>query len=464
VPSRRYRLIALAMAALAIAAFFVLPLLAARVVRGALETAGADDRAAYASGASPWSWRFRSDDDVVAGKAFGGARLVAGAHGLEVVAEGDGQGEIGFPLTRQADLRRLNLLRISATAPTGTFGLSVRPTLASPLVKASLASLDGPIPLDRLAWHDSAGHDVAPPERAAMLRLAFMLPPGTTLTLHGAGLARSGGRMPGTGMPVPAGLTAEGLLHWRDRQRAVDPLVTFGARPAPVAAAAGWAWVPPAAYLLLLAGGVVAARRRRGNATRPSDLFDAGLTLLGPLWFIAGLGLGPHPDLAGGVMFAAGVAYGLFLTLSRALPSWHWRGGWRMAGWPLLAIPVALGIAAVAGHAPAWPPVSRALLYIGWAFFQQWLMLAVVASLLARALPRPAAVLLTALAFALLHTPNGLLMQLCFVAELAWAWWYLHHRALLPVAIAHATCAVIMQACMAGGILRSLEVSTRFLS
>jgi membrane protease YdiL (CAAX protease family) len=111
-----------------------------------------------------------------------------------------------------------------------------------------------------------------------------------------------------------------------------------------------------------------------------------------------------------------------------------------------------------------WPTAGRALLYIGWAFVQQWVILAVVAALLARALPRPAAVLLAALAFALLHTPNGLLMQLCFVAELGWAWWYLHHRALLPVALAHAFSALLLQACLAGGILRSLEVSARFLS
>jgi membrane protease YdiL (CAAX protease family) len=72
-------------------------------------------------------------------------------------------------------------------------------------------------------------------------------------------------------------------------------------------------------------------------------------------------------------------------------------------------------------------------------------------------------VLLTALAFALLHTPNGVLMQLCFVAELAWAWWFLHRRAIFPVALAHAGSALLLQACLAGGILRSLEVSARFL-
>ena len=91
------------------------------------------------------------------------------------------------------------------------------------------------------------------------------------------------------------------------------------------------------------------------------------------------------------------------------------------------------------------------------------MLLAVAGSLLDRAIPRPFAVLVTALAFALLHTPNGLLMQLCFVAELGWAWWYTYHRSLLPVALAHAAAAVVLQAGLTGGILRSLEVSARYL-
>lgn len=472
------------MAALAVAACFVLPLLAAWVVRGALEDGGAADRAAYAAGTSPWSWRFADTEDIVAGKVFGDAAIKADASGLIVTPKRTGRGELGFPLSRQADLRRLNLLRLDAISQTGDISLVVRPTLADPLVRADLPGLARPIRLDQMAWHDATGKPVAPPERAAMLRLAFTLPPDATLTLRGASLARAEGPFPESGMAVPTGLTAEGLLRWRDRQRAFDPLVTFGDSPAHTDAPGGARWIAPGAYaLLLIMAGTIGWRRRErrdapsdaaGALSRrppsrfraPSDVANGLLCLVGPLWFIAGLGLGPHVDASAVPMFAGGVVYGAFLTWIRAIPRWHWlgRGGWRLAGWPLLAIPVAIGIAAVAGHAPIWPPASRALLYIGWAFFQQWLMLAVVAGLLARALPRPVAVLLVALAFALLHTPNGLLMQLCFVAELGWAWWYLHQRALLPVAVAHAAAAVVLQACMAGGVLRSLEVSARFLS
>ena len=186
--------------------------------------------------------------------------------------------------------------------------------------------------------------------------------------------------------------------------------------------------------------------------------------LLRDLWAMRAQAAAIAAVMAAGVtMFVAGAAYAFFLDATGMLPRWLWLGTWRAAGWPLLAVPAALCVVVFFGHAPAWPPLGRVAVYVGWALFQQWLMLAVVGALLARALPRPLAVLLTALAFALLHTPNGLLMQLCFVAEFGWAWWYFHRRALLPVALAHALSAVLLQAGLAGGLLRSLEVSARFL-
>jgi len=163
-------------------------------------------------------------------------------------------------------------------------------------------------------------------------------------------------------------------------------------------------------------------------------------------------------------LFAGGVGYAIFLALSRRLPPWGWLARGNASAWPFAAVAVALGLALFAGHKPGWPSFGHLAAYVAWATFQQWLLLAVVGGLLARALSRPWAVLLTAFAFALLHTPNGLLMQLCFVAELGWAWWYLHHRSLLPVAVAHAASAVVLQAGLAGGLLRSLEVSARFLT
>jgi hypothetical protein len=459
---------------LAIALLFALPWLAATIVRGAIERESASDRAAYTAGTSPWRWHLRDRGDVVAERAFGGGRLDEGSKGLQVRATDGSPFEIGLPLRRQADLRAMTILRLeaSATAP-GHYGLDVRQTLQAPVVHTDLGELlpdrlSRGVRLDRAKWTDAAGHIVTMPVRAAMLRLTATLPAGQTLTLREAALAPLSTWSPPASLALPPGLTAEGLLDWRDARLATSPTASFG-DAAPQAVAPAWQpWAAPLLYLLLLA--VVPATRsamKVSDGTAPGHAragpIEALLVIAGPLWFIAGLGLSSRPGAPGAAMFLIGVGYALLLALRRRLPRWHWVSAWRVSGWPLLALPVTIAIVAVAGHAPAWPTAGRALLYIGWAFFQQWLILAVVAALVARALPRPLAVLLAALAFALLHTPNGLLMQLCFVAELGWAWWYLHHRALLPVALAHAFSALLLQACLAGGILRSLEVSARFL-
>lgn len=460
------------MVVVAVASLFALPWFAATVVRGAIERESVRDRVAFADGTSPWAWRLRNTEDVVAGRAFGGGRLSATPAGLRVQATDASGFEIGLVLRRDADLARLDTLHIDATASaTGRYGLAVRETLTSSGRRADLGTLTPealglPVSLDRLSWTDDRGAPVDPPRRAAMLRIHAALPPGQTLVLHDARLTLAEGQSLPHPVSLPEGMSAEGLLAFRDRERVRDPLVAFGdaagqvrATPEGSYVAPVWLdWVGPSAYLAMV---VLAGLWRHGGRWRL--VLDLVLVMAGPLWFIAGLGLSFRPSAAGLAVFMVGVGYGLTLGVRRQLPAWHGVGAWRSTGGPLLAVAVAGAIALVAGHAPAWPPAGRALLYIGWAFFQQWLILAVVAALLDRIVPRAVAVVLAALAFALLHTPNGLLMQLCFVAELGWAWWYLRHRALLPVAVAHAVSAVILQACVAGGLLRSLEVSARFI-
>jgi membrane protease YdiL (CAAX protease family) len=108
-------------------------------------------------------------------------------------------------------------------------------------------------------------------------------------------------------------------------------------------------------------------------------------------------------------------------------------------------------------------PLGHVLAYFGWAWLQQWLMLIVIMRRFEQVLYRPAwAVLATAIVFALLHTPNGMLMQLCFVGELWWAWCFLRSRSVLPIALAHAACALLVESGLVGGLVRSLEVSARF--
>lgn len=455
--------------------FFALPRFATTVVRTAIERDSAVDRAAFARGESPWAWRFRDAGDLVAGRAFGAGKLSSSPQGLVVQARAVTGFEIGLPLRRDADLARTGAFHLDAAASApGRYGLTVRQTLDSPGLRADLGTL-GPGPLatdavrlDRLAWTDERGAAVPAPRRLAMLRLRALLPVGETLTLRGAYLSLTDARSPAApaSVTLPVGLTPEALLAWRDKVRIRDPLVTFGNddtaprkvdAPGTDGTATDWhAWLAPSLYLLLL---IARHRLRRGSAG-PTD---AALAVLGPVAFIASLGLSFHPAPNDVALFAVGVAYAGLLAAQRRLPPWGWLARWRVAWVPALALPAALVVAAIAGHAPAWPPIGRVLVYLAWATFQQWLILAVVAALLDRAWHRPFAILGTATVFALLHTPNGLLMQLCFVGELGWAWWYLRHRALVPVAVAHALSAVVLQACVSGGALRSLEVSARYL-
>lgn len=451
-------------ALLAATAFVLIQPFASRVLRQTLAHDGAADRAALASGDSPWHWRFADKDDLIAGRAFGTGVLASSPDGLKLESTDGSVNQLGFPLARTVDLRRLDTLHLDAWASArGQYTLLARQTLISPLLSADIGTLAaGPLPttirLDQLAWKGADGAAIPLPPRLAMLRLTAQLPPQATLTLREAWLAAGDGPVKTAGLSLPDGLPTEALLHWRDARYVSDPLATFGDLPPPAPHWPGWAWMPLPLYL-----GLMLAFGRRAHRQGIAGAADALLVLAGPLWLIAGMGLGPVLSIPGVLMFALGVAYAGALTWRQLIPEWRWSGAWRMAGWPLLAIPVAVGLVAVAGHPLAWPSPGRAALYIGWALFQQWLLLAVAGSLLDRAIPRPFAVLVTALAFALLHTPNGLLMQLCFVAELGWAWWYTYHRSLLPVALAHAAAAVVLQAGLTGGILRSLEVSARYL-
>jgi membrane protease YdiL (CAAX protease family) len=443
--------------ALAALAWIALPGLASRVVASRLAAEGAADRAAYARGASPWAWHLARADDVVASRVFGDGSLRAGPDGLMIVAHGDRPLQVGLPIAREVDLTGLDCLQLDMSGPaTARYALLVRQALAGPLLRAPFAP-GSPVRLTALPWVDETGRPHAAPTRAAMIRLELDLHPGDAVRLSGASLVPSHALAETSGLRIPGSLSAEALLRWRDRQHAIRPLATFGDTP-PSATFPDLGWPVAAGYgVLLLAG---ASRFRRAATARARD---AALVVFGPLWLIAGMRLSPHPSAVDVAVFGAGVAYAAFLAWRRVVPAWRWWGDWRMAGWPLLAIPVAVGLVAVAGHTPVWPSPGRMGLYLAWALFQQWLLLVVAGGILAQTLPRPLAVLLTALVFALLHLPNGLLMQLCFVAELGWAWWFVQRRTLLPVALAHSAAALVLQAGLAGGILRSLEVSARYL-
>ncbi len=68
-----------------------------------------------ATGATPYEWRFRTPDDIVAGHPFGNASFTFADSALQVRSERD-PFEIGLPLARPVDLQRFPQLRIAFEA------------------------------------------------------------------------------------------------------------------------------------------------------------------------------------------------------------------------------------------------------------------------------------------------------------------------------------------------------------
>jgi hypothetical protein len=101
--------------------------------------------------------------------------------------------------------------------------------------------------------------------------------------------------------------------------------------------------------------------------------------------------------------------------------------------------------------------------YFAWALLQQYLICAVSVDRWRVVTGNSAlAVYLSALGFALMHTPNAALMLATFAGGLAWCAIYLRHRALLPLALSHTTSALLLVMLLPADVLRSAEVSVRF--
>jgi membrane protease YdiL (CAAX protease family) len=306
------------------------------------------------------------------------------------------------------------------------------------------------------------------------MRLRFSIPAQGSVTLVSAALHRPAdvaGRS--SGMPqktLPEGVSAEQALAARDRLHAADPTavaVPAGAMLNPTSTEPdrrGPSYLLASAYALLL----IALSLQGGPRGRWRPWIDVTACVAGPLWLIAGLNLSHRPALAPVFAFAAGLLYALRLawpnrTNARLGGDWRWIGDGRAWLLPLLLVPVALVLGVALGHEATRPTLAHAFTYLGWALLQQWLMLIVVMRRLETSAPAWLAIGLSAALFALLHTPNGQLMQLCFLAELWWAWCFMRSRTLWPVALAHAICALVLESTLAGTpFLRSLEVSARF--
>ncbi len=445
-----------------------------------------------------WRWDLRKPHDLVASRAFGNATVTSDDDALRITSNDGTPFEVGLPIAWSLDLRHWSTLQLQlrSSAP-GSLGLiwqgSQTPACVAPIAGTLLPDVHTlRVDLRGLAWKSAEQGDCATPGIAQMLRLRVQLPAHATLFLSSAGLLttepmprlqdvivdipadateqdveRITDRALAWPMPLfrlPKGADAEAMLVLRDRLRVHWPaalIVPSGAmpeaRPAePVRAPI--AWLVCVLYVLALIWLVA-----RPVKSRLRPWLELAGCLAGPLWLIADLHWGLRATPLGITAFGAGLAFAVAIERHHLPRLWRLPDSSREWLWPLATVPVTVMLIILYGHSLRPLLLIHVLAYLAWAWLQQWLMLTMLLRRFEQILVRPAwAIMPVALTFALLHTPNGVLMQLCFVGELWWAWCFLRSRSVLPVALAHATCALLVESGLSGGLVRSLEVSARF--
>jgi membrane protease YdiL (CAAX protease family) len=115
------------------------------------------------------------------------------------------------------------------------------------------------------------------------------------------------------------------------------------------------------------------------------------------------------------------------------------------------------------GPAPERPQPWLDFLYvIVWGGAQQLVLQTVVLREAQRVAPR-AAVLVAAAIFAALHLPNPFLMTVTAIGGLAWCWIYARHPNIVPLAISHAACTVVVLMSFDPRITGGLRTGAAFL-
>ena len=361
------------------------------------------------------------------------------------------------------------------------------------------------VDLRSLKWTDSstgATHDLPP--RAAMLRLRLEHAKATIVRIRHLHWIPVSGETPGlaprpwpvlqsaraiaahaagagAAVPVwrlPLLMPVETMLGLRDYLHAAAPAAIVvssndALAHAPVADGVqwhGWLWLLFYVLVVLTLAWVV-PRRHAGARTQAWIALLQAATCIAPtlIWAVTLQGH-PGPDPAWLIAMSVSFLYALWLAWRSHGRQWNWMIWQERVAWQDWIAPAGTLLAAtflwwLAGSVWQQPDFGHVLAYLAWAGLQQLLILAVILPRLILVLRRhELALLACAVLFALAHTPNALLMQMCLVAELAWAWWYVRRPVLLPVVLAHAASALLLQSALLGLPLRSLEIGSRFLS
>lgn len=464
--------------------------------------------AALGRGESRHAWPLRTARDVIAGRAFGTEAFRFDERGMHLGSSG-APIEVGVVVRGVIDLQRCPMLLADVSAA-GALSIIVRESLDARICEAKLPGanvLPGGIDLAALTWQCD-GQPANAPSRAAMLRLRVQTPVGAEVGVRDIALrprapididaiipksltsstAASGADALGLHMSNGEGAfpawsvvtdeaRVERVLATRDAIRSVEPaalVVMDGDWPEVVARAHApsappppssppVAWAGVAAWIVALLG----LRLRPPRATRLRAAAELVGVLAAPLAFVLGSGLADDIAAPWWAALGATLAFAASLLFGEAPPPLV-AGGARRKGWlvALASVLCALVLSLAlrdGGQAPVWPSPARIARYLAWAAVQQVLIGVVVSTLAERALRAALpAVLLAATAFALLHTPNAMLMQLTFAGGLVWVWNWQRHRALLANIVAHAACGLLLAATLPVEWLRSAEVGARY--
>lgn len=465
--------------------------------------------AARLHGQSPYQWNLRRAGEVIAGRAFGTVTSRFDERGMHIAATAAGSVQVGLPILSPIGLAHFSELDVDADLPfPASVVVLVRERLDAGECRSSpirVATSEVHIDLRQLHWR-CEGKPHAMPTRAAMLRLQFELSDGQRITLRGIALRQLSGigarradgpvamhRLP-TRPPLsdalnrlvaetshdaqpmvelPEGGRVEQTLATRDAVREAIPgaiavrsgqgahvLVQARERPwPPVTHARTAGWIAVAIWLILL----IALRLYPPRQPRLRAAAEIVAALGGPLWYA----LAGNSDRANGLLVVTSLVFAASLARHGDRP-WRLRG--TPASWGLPALSVALGVASVAllhrgplvltHHDELAEYIVR---YTAWAAIQQYLICVIVLDRASQLLGSGRwAVLCVAIAFALMHAPNAMLMQLTLFAGLLWAANWQRYRALLPNIVAHALCGLIFANTLPVDWLRSAETGMRF--